>query len=583
MTLACGLFVAMVGMARGLQIDVRREPLGALPPVPSFHPPSVHSVPGDHPALPPLGAKNVLLLLADDLRPELGCYGHGHVKTPRIDEFATGGTLFHFAYAQYAFCAPSRNSFLSGRRPHITRVWNFAEDFRSNGVGPGWTTLPGNFKRNGYATLGCGKTFHPGSPYQFDYPYSWSFDLMPYGWGGEEAPPTVANSSIASIRCDNVTVFCVDGEQGCPEEAMVDADETKKWCSIDTSRLPPNPDGTPKLLWDQAEAKLAVERLRFARSRQDAQKTRGETAQPFFLAVGFHKPHKPWIAPKEFYDLYPEVDSLPAPIHAEWPSGAPDVAWHGKGNPRTAQYTSNETMKARRGYYATVSYIDSLVGTILDELDALGLRNDTAVVFTSDHGAHLGEYNLWDKMTNFEDGVRVPLIIRAPWLQAAVGRRSDAPAELVDLYKTLAEIAGIPVPEDNTHKVVGRSLVPAMHGSARLSPEYSFSQFAKKNNENGPFDVCFRCFPSGESAPAFMGYTVRNDEWRWTEWFAYDRAAGRPNMDKVVATELYDHRGDDGRAAFGSFEHTNRCNATDPFALAARQELELVLREKFQA
>ena len=267
----------------------------------------------------------------------------------------------------------------------------------------------------------------------------------------------------------------------------------------------------------------------------------------------------------------------------------------------------NFTLRARRGLYATMSYVDSLVGDVLGELDTLGLTNETVVSFVGeshvpnqsnicllppsfshgcagDHGQHVGEHNLWMKMTNFELGVRIPMIIRAPWLEGSVGRRSDALAEVVDLYKTLADLTGVPLPTDNSHPVMGRSLKPAMAGG--LHPNnYSFSQFAKVGKGvASAFGVCMSCHPSGSGAADFMGFSVRSADFRWTEWFRYDKEAGAPMWDKdSAAAELYDHRGDlgDGRS-FDDFENENLENSTEPELVAARAELRAALRAQFQ-
>lgn len=570
------------GLAHGLVLDVHKGSPDFLDVEGEVTPPLIHHVPGDEPEQAPESAKNMLFIIADDMRPELGCYGHSFMKTPNLDRLAQSGTLFSSAYSQYAYCAPSRNSFMSGRRPGTTQVWNFVQDFRTNGVGYDWTSLPGNFKRHGYITLGTGKTFHPGEPYQFDYPYSWSFDLMPYGWGGPRQLVKRENSTGGYIACDGRTVVCVQGEAECPDEAVVEAGSKKGWCSVDTSRLPPNRDGTPKLLWDQAEVGLARERLRFAKMLQDKQRKRRQAVQPFFLAVGFHKPHWPWIAPKEFFDLYPTAEDLPPPAHPTWPMGAPAEEWQGKGIPSRPQYSASETIALRRAYYATISYVDSLIGELLAELESLGLQEQTAVVFTSDHGVQLGEFNLWEKKTNFELGVRVPLIIRAPWISGSEARRSNKPVELVDLYRTMAELAGISVPDDNSHIVHGESLVQAMQGE-KLKERFAFSQFAKKQAHHGPYDTCFMCLPAGPNAPRWMGYSVRSRNWRWTEWFAYDKGLGVPKWDHVVSSELYDHSNDTGGAnAFDDFEYKNLWDFPRADEQEARRELQRVLRKQFQ-
>jgi arylsulfatase A-like enzyme len=516
------------------------------------------------------------------MRPQLGCYGHAFMHTPHLDQLAATGTLFNRAYVQYAFCAPSRNSFMTGRRPDRTRVWNFMQNFRQNGRGGDWTSLPQNFKRAGYLTMGTGKTFHPGDPIQFDYPHSWSYDEMPYSFGapgmyGHPTWPTQYNSTSDIVWCDNRTVVCANGLTDCPADARVAGD--KMWASCNMSRL-----GGQKL-WDQEEAAFAIKKLRFAAADQAAARGGARPLRPFFLAVGFHRPHIPWIAPTEFFDLYPPASRIAGPTHPNVPTGMPPVAWHSGGdNSIERPLAANLTNAARRGLYATMSYVDSLVGDVLAELTALGLAGSTIVSFVGDHGQHVGEQNLWEKMTNFENGVRIPFLLRVPWLSGSVGRRSDALVEIVDLYKTLSELAGIPLPTDDSRPVQGVSLVPALTGGPNPS-NYSFSQFAKSGPDTAPFDVCMSCFPDGRSAADFMGFSVRSAGWRYTEWYRYNKTAGAPNWRELFATELYDHRDDHGDD-FDGFENVNvAINGTvptDPSAAAAVAELKSVLLAQFQ-
>eukprot|EP00038_Savillea_parva_P012108 m.202282 g.202282 ORF g.202282 m.202282 type:complete len:681 (+) comp21720_c0_seq1:202-2244(+) len=537
-----------------------------LPPAPPF------------PTTPCTGrCPNILWIIADDMRPQLGCYGHTFMDTPNIDALAASGTLFNRAVVQYAFCAPSRNSFMSGRRPDRTRVWNFLQNIRTNGRGPDWTTLPENFRRNGYLVLGTGKTFHPGDPFQFDYPRSWSFDEAPYTFGklNDTGHSNWHNTTSDKLWCDNVSVVCADGEDGCPSNAMVDG-EPDMWCSLNVSAL-----GGRKL-WDQEEAAFAKAHLQRARAMQRTMEEHGQTPRPFFLATGFHRPHLPWIAPSEFYDLYPPADQLPGPTHPNVPDGMPPVAWHQSfGNAINRPLPSNRTLLARRGLYATMSYVDSLVGEVLTELDQLGLTQNTAVILMGDHGQSVGEQNLWMKMTNFELGVRIPLIIRAPWIPGSSGRRSNVLAEAIDMYRTMADLAGIPVPTNESHAVQGESLVPALSGGTKLS-NYSFSQFAKDGPDNAPFDTCMSCTPTSTQ---FMGFSVRSASWRYTEWYRWNNTKAEPAWDELFASELYDHRNDLGND-FDAFENVNLvANGTGPPESAvamAVAELKPVLQAQFQ-
>ena len=235
-----------------------------------------------------------------------------------------------------------------------------------------------------------------------------SFDEIPYSFGayfsgspeGGALHPTWQkqfNSTSDAVYCDNKTVVCRDGLMNCPADATVAAG-SGLWASCNVSKLEHG-----QQLWDMNERDFAIEKLQFAAKSQAAERARGKTPRPFFLGVGFHRPHLPWVAPSEFYDLYPPADELPGPAHPSVPVGMPAVAWHpGGGNSIAKPLAMDTTQQARRGLYATMSYVDSLVGAVLDELTQLGLADDTVVSLIGDHGQHVGEQNLWEKMTNFE-------------------------------------------------------------------------------------------------------------------------------------------------------------------------------------
>ena len=254
--------------------------------------------------------------------------------------------------------------------------------------------------------LSSGKTFHPGDPFQFDYPHSWSFDETPYSFGayfsgspqGGALHPTwrkQLNTTSDAVWCDNKTVVCRDGVMDCPDGAEIAAGSL--WANCNVSKLEKG-----QQLWDMNERDFAIEKLQFAAKSQAAERARGDTARPFFLGVGFHRPHLPWVAPLEFYALYPPADTMPGPVHPDVPVGMPPVAWHSGGSNSIAKpLAATTTKEARRGLYATMSYVDSLVGAVLDELTRLGLADNTVVSLIGDHGQHVGEQNFWVKMTNF--------------------------------------------------------------------------------------------------------------------------------------------------------------------------------------
>merc|ERR1711971_1254251 len=359
--------------------------------------------------------KNVLMIIADDLRPNLNSYlptpsfSSPEIHTPNLDELAASSTVFNRAYVQYALCGPSRNSFLTGRRPDTTRC--YAEHrFRARGLDVA-VTLPQYFKENGYMTLGMGKVWHPGmpgTPAGDDYPKSWNEKMF-----------HTNSTDDPSFSWKAYT-----------EEEM---EET-------TLRDIANTDYTIEKLRELALAALLEE-------------------QNFFVAYGLHKPHQPWDCPAEFYDLYPE-DVVGLPDNPYVPEDFPDVAWarptgvlnfpdcspEGQGIPDlglpNVTFHDSKTLEIRRAYYACVSFADQQIGRVLRELNELGLAENTVVLFVGDHGLQLGEHADWDKQTNFEIAHRAPFMIRVPGVNGPPV--TDKMVEFVDILPTLVEAAGFP-------------------------------------------------------------------------------------------------------------------------------------------
>ncbi|MGI9429985.1 MAG: sulfatase, partial [Bythopirellula sp.] len=338
---------------------------------------------------------NVLFIAVDDLRPALGCYGDHVAITPNIDRLASRGTVFNRAYCQQAVCSPSRLSLLTGRRPDTIRVWDLATHFRD--AIPDVVTLPQHFKNHGYHTQSVGKIFH-GSGKPAKDPPSWSVDpqydsvrdpKLRYALSENLQGKGLKRSAAeAADVADNVYI------DGIVCEAAVQAlAEFKRMY-----------DGLP------SPSKQAG-------TDSKARPTKG---QPFFLAVGFHKPHLPFCAPQKYWDLY-ERAIIPLPANDEHPQAAPELAtrsWQELEGytdiPNEGNLTIEKARELRHGYYACVSYVDTLVGRLLDELTKLELAEHTVVVLWGDHGYHLGEQGLWTKANNYELSTRVPLIISVP-------------------------------------------------------------------------------------------------------------------------------------------------------------------------
>ncbi|KAK7097483.1 iduronate 2-sulfatase-like [Littorina saxatilis] len=472
---------------------------------------------------------NVLFLVVDDLLPRLGCYGDQMLVTPNIDHLASKSVVFERAYAQQALCGPSRTSFLTGRRPESTRVFDLTTYWRD--VAGNFTTLPQFFKQHGYFAQGIGKIFHPGnSGGNNDGDFSWS------------APNYNGKQPVSYEKRHESTIQPV-------KETVVGK------------------------LQDTTIADFAVEWLN----------NRSQTSQhdrPFFLAVGFHKPHLPFLYPEEFKALYPLQNIHPAK-HTDKPPNTEDVVFSGNFEfhmfKDIQNFNQTDTMdplplsyqlQLRQAYSAAISFTDGLVGRVLEALERNGFTNNTIISFHGDHGYHLGDNAMWGKHTNYEATTRIPMMFHIPgvtspdsdfrYIDVLAGNlthtaqrptpvqprlRTDALVEAVDLYPTLAELAGLQAPDtcpdDNLHVgtcVEGTSLVPVLRDVTSPSQsrgfsgkEAAFSQYIRKHNLYN-FTV--------------MGYSVRTARHRYAEWVEYDHDHFQANFSNVVARELYVHATD---------------------------------------
>lgn len=426
---------------------------------------------------------NVLFIAIDDLRPALGCYGDAIAISPNIDRLANRGTVFNRAYCQQAVCSPSRLSLLTGRRPDTIRVWDLGTHFRE--AIPDVVTLPQHFKNHGYHTQSLGKIFH-GSGKPSKDPPSWSVEPQ-YDF----------------VRDPQVRYASPKNRQG-------------KGLKRSAAEAADVPDGA---YIDGIVCNAAVATLAGLEKKK----------QPFLLAVGFRKPHLPFCAPKKYWDLYDSV-KIPTPSSDQHPQDAPELAtrsWkelEGYSDiSNDGRLTNEKVRELRHGYYACVSYVDALVGRLLDELEKLKLADDTVVVIWGDHGYHLGEQGLWTKANNYELSTRVPLIISVPG-QKKPGARTDGLVEFVDIYPTLTEICGL----DDPVGVEGISLKPLLSDPTQSWKTAVFSQYPRAltgNRHRGHGDI--------------MGYAVRTDRYRYVEWREW-------GSKKTVARELYDHQTDSG-------------------------------------
>ncbi len=429
---------------------------------------------------------NILFIAVDDLRPELGCYGNPIIKSPNIDRIAKSGVVFQRAYCQQAVCSPTRSSLLTGTRPDTTKVWDLKTHFRK--ALPDVVTLPQLFKNNGYFTRGMGKIYHHG----YDDPPSWSVPwLNPRG----ESYGLPENRNLVSKKRSEALA------SGKNEDEIV----VIKGLPFEGADVPDN------TFHDGALADEAIAALKELKQKQ----------QPFFLAVGFIRPHLPFVAPKKYWDLYDPAKIALAPNPFR-PKDAPEYAildggeLRGYENVPKGHLPDDLARQLKHGYYAAVSYMDAQVGKVLDELDRLGLTKSTIVILWGDHGWKLGEHDAWCKHSNVENDTWVPLLISVPGMKNA-GKSTRSLVEFVDIYPTLAEMAGLPLPKH----LEGTSFRPVLDDLSRPWKSAAFSQYPRPVN-----------------GKQLMGYSMRTDRYRFTVW------VHRNDHSKVEAVELYDEKTD---------------------------------------
>lgn len=439
---------------------------------------------------------NVLFICVDDLKPMLGCYGDRSVKSPNLDRLAARGMLFERAYCNQAVCAPSRNALLTGLRPTTTGIYDLGTNFRE--VTPDAVTLPQLFKQNGYRAEGVGKIFHVGHGNHED-PASWS---VPH-WQAK----VVAYASLQSRATNGLT----------REEAFFANVPVNQVGQLPRGAAYENLDVPDDAYPDGQIADEAIRRLQTAKTNSNT---------PFFLAVGFVKPHLPFCAPKKYWDLYDRT-SFKLAARQTPPEGAPEYApqFGGelrqyKGIPEKGPLDEDLQRTLIHGYHAAVSYMDAQLGRVLDELDRLGLADNTIIVLWGDHGWHLGDHGMWCKHTNYEEATHLPLLISAPGV-TKTNTRTAALVETVDLYPTLCELAELKTSSLPQH-LDGRSLVPTLRDPAVPTKEAIFHAYPRHVGEYGEV----------------IGRGVRTARYRLVEW----KKPGAPA--RTADLELYDYEAD---------------------------------------
>ncbi|MFT6238349.1 MAG: iduronate 2-sulfatase [Akkermansiaceae bacterium] len=439
-----------------------------------------------------LAKPNVLLILVDDLKPTLGCYGDGHAKTPNLDALAARGMRFDLAYCNQAVCAPSRFNLMLGSHSTSTGLYGLGHRLRARF--PDAVTMPQHFAKHGYRTESLGKVFHighgnPGDPESFSVPHF-----------KEKVIEYVDPASKPEGKLTR-------------EEAMFTNTPAPKggMNSLPRGAAFESPEVEDEKYADGRVAAEAIRRLKAA----------GQREEPFFMAVGFARPHLPFSAPKKYWDFY-DPAKLPLAANLKNAEGSPRVARKVKGEicnyfpvpDKGEPYVIDEDLSRKliHGYYASVSFVDTQIGKVMAALDELKLAEDTIVVLWGDHGFHLGDHGIWTKHTNYEEANRIPLFLVAPGVTKA-GSSTSQPAGSVDIFPTLAELAGLPRPM-GPQPLDGVSLVSVLKDPAVRVRDHTF-----------------HVYPKGK-----LGRAIRTERYRMVEW---RRIGG-----KAAEYELYDYRED---------------------------------------
>jgi len=458
--------------------------------------------------------KNILFIAVDDLKPMLNVYGENQMHTPNFDRLAEMGVIFENAHVQQAVCGPSRASIMTGMYPDGTKVWDLHTNFRESA--PELLSMPEYLITQGYETTATGKIYHAGSTSGGHDSKSWS---IPY------------------VKPTNF-----DPKYGEPAfGAYQNPDTKKKFSALEKEAIA---KGIKKQGQQRAYAKKKLRPSTESANVSDEAYNAGlytiqtlknietlqKTGKPFFVAVGYQKPHLPFVAPKKYWDLYKREEIALAEFQ-ELSKGTPDIAYHSFGELRAFSDIDNNLGVGDRinedkqrelvhGYMACISYIDAQIGKLLDALEKKNLLNNTVIVLWGDHGYHLGDHTLWNKHSNFEQATRIPLMFAGPGVEKNVKVKN--PVELVDVFPTLFDLAGVEIPN-----LDGNSLVPLLDNDAKttIDVDYAISQYRRHKEK--------------------MGYSLRTERYRYTEWHdegyrsyeSYDDSA-------IVARELYDYETD---------------------------------------
>ncbi|SCX99659.1 Arylsulfatase A [Nonlabens sp. Hel1_33_55] len=456
--------------------------------------------------------KNILFIAVDDLKPLLSNYGESQMVTPNFDRLAKMGVTFTNAHVQYAVCGPSRASVMTGTNPDRTKVWDLHTDFRESA--PDLVSMPEYLISQGYATTAVGKIYHKGSSAPGHDGKSWSIDYtLPDNYPEAYGEPLFS--------------YYQDPENKMKYEAILKEAEAKgikrngKLRNFAFKKFKPSTEGAD--VPDNAYQDGLYTQTALAKINQLE-----EGDKPWFLGVGFQKPHLPFVAPKKYWDLY-DRDEIELAAFQQLSEGTPEFAFHSFGELRAFSDINNKLRQGDvlpeekqreliHGYMACISYIDAQLGKLLDELDARKITDDTVIVLWGDHGFHLGDHTEWCKHSNFEQATRIPFMFAGPGVQK--DKMESTPVNLVDLFPTVFELAGV----QQSTQTDGKSLAPLLDEDpqTQIGVDYAYFQYRRGNR---------------------MGYGIRTDRYRYTEWLGDNwRSTQTYDADLIQGRELYDYK-----------------------------------------
>lgn len=456
---------------------------------------------------------NVLFISIDDLRTSLGPYGDAVAVTPNIDQLASEGMTFRETFAQVAVCAPSRASLMTGLRPDSTRVWHLGNKFRK--INPNAVTMPQHFSKFGYHTVNLGKIFH---------------NYMPDSISWDEPDLRPARYKRADwLKRDGETFYIskeVSASQVIKRDSLLKIRPKRYADGWNTGPAWEAAEVHDTMYYDGAQNELAKKTL-----------TRiAKMDQPFFMGLGYFRPHLPFTVPKKYWDLY-DSKKIPLASNPNVPKDAPSHTMNSMyelrhydgfnqiGHPQSSYRMSEDTARIlKHGYYASVSYVDALLGDLVTHLKKIGIYENTIIILWGDHGWKLGDHNSWGKMTNYNIDLKVPMIIRYPNQENKGGQTFEI-TELIDMFPSLCELAGIETPD----YMQGSSFVPLIKNPKRRWKNAAFSQFHRRPRHSA-------------DGKRYMGYSINTKKYHYIEWYSWNHKTGIRGELKSI--ELFDSKND---------------------------------------